>query len=425
MAKTVLVVGGGAAGLMAALSAAQAGAKVEILEQIDRPGARLSAAGGGRGNVTILLSPEEIAAAFGRHGRFTMPALAVMDPQKLCDFFHQIGLPTTSPDGLHVYPASNRAADVTSALIRHSQGLGVILHYGVKVDVLMIRDVKAESGIGKKVVGVSAGGKEFAADAVIIAAGGRSYSSLGGGESGYALASQVGHKVVEPVPALVPLITGEKWAGKLAGLSVADVRIRIDLPRWRGDFSQGDLLFTHRGISGPAVLNISGKIARLLAASKKEPIPILVEWTIAATAKMEAKKLERWRSGNGAAQVRDLLAKLLPRRLALELANLAGLPEDCICSRMPRAAQDELAALLAATPLSITATEGFEKAMVTSGGVALKEVDPKTLGSRLAEGLFFAGEVLDLDGPTGGFNLEWAFASGHLAGAAAADQGKD
>ena len=419
--RHILITGAGPAGLTAAIAAARAGAKVQVLEQLDRAGAKLSVCGGGRGNVTNRLPVEEIAAAFGRQGRFTMPALEAMDPAGLCGFLAELGVPTTSPDGLHVYPASQRAGDVTAALTRECRRLGVEIHCGVKVESLLLDAAHvAQPPSAVQVRGVTAGGREWPADRVILAAGGCSYAALGGTGGGFALARQAGHTVIEPVPALVPLVTAESWPGKLAGVSLADAAIRIDLPRERAAASEGDILFTHRGLSGPAVLNLSGRIARLL--TKVSPVPVLLHVPIVpggGPSKAPVALLERWRSTAGAKPLRALLSHHLPRRLVDVLCDQAGVSADCKAAQVPRPAQDALAARLAAIPLTITRTEGFDTAMVTAGGVSLKEVDPRTLASKLIRGLSFAGEVLDLDGPTGGFNLQWAFASGSLVGTSA------
>jgi hypothetical protein len=425
MPRRLIIVGAGPAGLTAAIVAARAGAKVLVLEQLDRPGAKLSVCGGGRGNVTIRLAAKEMAAAYGRQGRFALAALEAMDAQGLCDFLSGLGVPTVCPDGLHVYPASQRAGDVTAALVRECRRLGVEIRCGVAVDELVLDVAQSPSAVHESdrpaaVRGIRANGQDWPADGIILAAGGCSYAALGGTGAGLKLARKAGHTIVEPVPALVPLVTQETWPAKLAGVSVAEATLRIDLPHERQAASRGDILFTHRGLSGPAVLNLSGRISRLLI--KASPVPVLLSLPLAssgiAPGESAAAILERWRVSAGASQVRTLLARQLPRALVDALCEQAGVAADTPAARLPRPVQDDLAQRLAATRLTITRTEGFEHAMVTAGGVALKEVDPRTLASRLIGRLAFAGEILDLDGPTGGFNLHWAFASGALAGTA-------
>ena len=402
----LIIVGAGPAGLMAGIAAARAGAKVQVCEQLDRPGAKLSAAGGGRGNLTIRLSPAELAEAFGRQGRFILPAVEAMGPRELCEFLGELGIRTASPDGLHVYPASNHAAQVTAALVRQAGRLGVELHFRTAVQALAIE--------GGHLRGVRTTAGALEADGVILACGGRSYADLGGTGGGYALARQAGHTLIQPVPGLVPLVTAEKWPTTLAGVSVPDAAIRIDLSRQRVPISRGDLLFTHRGVSGPAVLNISGRVARLLEGGA--PVPIALDFAGGAGPRPWAARLDEWRISAGGVGLRGLLAHHLPRALVDALCERAGVPTGCRAAELSRPVRQALLAGLSAAPLSIPRTEGFERAMVTCGGVSLKEVDPRTLCSRLVWGLAFAGELLDLDGPTGGYNLQWAFASGHLAG---------
>ncbi|MDD4891159.1 MAG: aminoacetone oxidase family FAD-binding enzyme [Phycisphaerae bacterium] len=408
----IVIVGGGPAGLAAAIAAAQSGARVVVCEQLDRPGVKLLATGGGRCNITNTLGRDEFIAAFGRQGRFIDPALDAMDNAGLRAFLATLGVPTaTDPDGLHVYPASQQAVTVQSALWRRCRELGVETRTGVRVARLLMTD--------GKVAGVQTDGGEIAAGRVILASGGRGYPELGGCGVGYDLAGQAGHKIVTPTPALVPLTTAEHWTRPLAGLSLDCVRVRIDLPRQSAAGVVGEMIFTHHGISGPVVLDLSGDVAALLDRTK-EPVPLRMDLSGGVQAAEWHRRLDRWNRDDGAKMLRTMLSRDVPHRLAEALIPEAGLPLDVRCSQASRARRDALVGLLTDAPLTVTATEGFRRAMVTRGGVTLKQVDPHTLQSRLLPGLFFAGEVLDLDGPSGGFNLQWAFSSGHLAGASAA-----
>ena len=422
----MLVVGAGPAGMTAALAAAEAGAHVVLLEHLDRLGAKLLATGGGRCNLTTTLGAAEIMARFGRQGRFMGPALAALGPAALRALLASLGVPTHAPDGLHVYPASESARDVRKALQRRLRDLGVEVRTAVRAAGLWID--------GGRLAGlVTAGAGRVRAGRVILATGGRSYPDLGATGDGYDLARAAGHAIVEPVPALVPLLTREAWPRDLAGVAVPAARVWIDLPRAGRAGSRGDLLFTHRGLSGPAVLDLSGDVAALLARrpfddaqGRPEPVegrptvPICLDFAPGTSEGGWLARLDAWAAEGGAKTVAALLANWIPRRLAGALCGLAGAGPSVRPGQMPRAARRALAAALAAARLEVTGTEGFERAMVTRGGVALKDVDPATLQSRRLAGLFFAGELLDLDGPCGGFNLQWAFSSGHLAGRAAA-----
>ena len=413
-AADVLVVGAGPAGLLAAITAAESrracpvGAGVLVLEQLDHPGAKLLASGGGRCNLTNTLPPDAFAERFGRQGRFIQPALAAFGPDALRRFLDSLGVPTHAPDGLHVYPAGDSAAAVRKALLARARELGVALRLGVRAAALDIR--------GDALRGLATSDGPLAARTVVLATGGRGYPALGGSDSGYRLARQAGHTVVEPTPALVPLVTRESWPGALAGLSLEGVRVRIDLPgrpRRAGSVT-GDVLFTHRGLSGPAVLDLSGDVARALR--DRREVPLRLELKPEESAEDWLARFDAWAEREGRKAVRTLLTVHVPRALADCLCRLADVDAAVRAGQVSRPARRALAGLLTALPLTVVATEGWDRAMVTRGGVALKEVDPKRLASRRLAGLFFAGELLDLDGPSGGFNLQWAFSSGRLAG---------
>ena len=422
--KTVVVVGAGPAGLMAAIAAARQGARVQVVEQMARPGLKLRASGGGRCNLTNTLPAAEYPDRFGRQGRFLAPALAACGPDRLREFFVELGVRTHSPDGVHVFPVTDSAATVLAALLEEQKRCAVPVRLGVKVTGLV-----REAG---KLQGVRAAGDVFPADAVVLAAGGCSYPELGGTGGGYALAQAAGHEIVGPTPALVPLVTRENWPGELAGVSLNDVRVWIDLPGRRRQGVTGDLLFTHRGLSGPAILDLSGAVAAQLA--RRTEVPLRLDlWSgmpaYSGTGERRAsavhllEKMDRWRVAQGKKSIVRLLAdEGLPRALAILVVRLAGGASDRTAAQLTGTERQALVDCLMQCPLTVTATEGFSRAMVTRGGVALREVNPATLGSKKMEGLFFAGEVIDVDGPSGGYNLQWAFASGWLSGRQAASR---
>ena len=396
--------------MLAAIAAAQGGAHVLVCEKLDHPGVKLLATGGGRCNLTNTLPGETFMAAFGRHGRFIQPALAAFDAAALRAMLDALGVPTVCPDGRSVFPQSNKAVTVQAALWQRCRQLGVIFRFSAAADA-----VRLAAG---HITGLetSAGGLE--ADAVILAAGGCGYPALGGSAGSYALAAAAGHSVVEPTPALVPLVTRQRWPGQLAGLAVP-ARIRIDLPGQPRGGLAGDILFTHHGLSGPAVLDLSGDVAALLA--RQAPVPLRMDFTPHVPTAEWLARLDEWRAARGAKRVVNLLAELLPASLAEALCGEAAVPRGVTAAQLSAEQRRALSEMISAAPLEVVRTEGWDKAMVARGGVSLKEVDPRTLQSRLAAGLYFAGELLDLDGPSGGFNLQWAFSSGHLAGSAAAN----
>jgi predicted Rossmann fold flavoprotein len=423
----VVIVGAGPAGLMAAIAAAEGGARVAVCEHLDRPGVKLLATGGGRCNLANTSDSDTLMARFGRHGRFMAPALARMDGSKLRAFFAALGVPTAAPDGFHVFPESNSARSVLDALLGRMDALGVTRVTGAEVTGLSL-----DHG---RLAGVETSQGLFRSSRVVVATGGKGYPQLGATGTGYRLAEQAGHRIVPPVPGLVPLVTAERWVEGVAGVTIPEAEVWIDLPRRRGAKSAGPLLFTHRGLSGPAVLDLSADVASLLAfplsrshastlprshASEAPTVPIRVNLTPATPADAWAARFDAWQHAHGKRLLRTLLAEHLPASLAAELCRLAGASAEARAAEVTSAQRRTLAAAITGLPFTVAATEGFQNAVVTRGGVSLQEVDPRTLQSKRLGGLFFAGEVLDLDGPCGGYNLQWAFASGHLAGRSAA-----
>ena len=266
--KKIIIVGAGPAGLMAAVTAARAGNKVTVYEQLPRPGAKLLASGGGKCNITNTLPVQDYPAKFGRQGRFMLPALEKLSPSGLCEYFESCGVETGCDDGFHIFPASKRATDVLEVFLRECERLKVRIINSTSVRQLAIDNVE------KKIIGILVGNELFEADKVIIATGGMGYPALGGRGIGYALAEQAGHSIVEPVPAMTGLKTVENWPGQCAGISFDNASACIDLPKLRKQVSRGELLFTHNGVSGPAVIDFAGDISRLKV--KHDSIPMLI-----------------------------------------------------------------------------------------------------------------------------------------------------
>ena len=402
----VVVVGAGPAGLMAAIAASRGGERVTVCEQLDHAGAKLLASSGGRCNFANALPRAEFLKSFGSDGRFMSPAIQAFDPYALRRYFEKRGMATASPDGLHVFPASNRARDVLAVLESECERQGVQFALGSRV-------TKLEIAAGA-VCGVKLGRRRLAAPRVIVAAGGQSYPELGGRGGGYALAQQAGHTMVEPVPALVELEAGEPWPGECAGLAQPAVRLWVDLADAPRAAAEGDLLFTHKGIAGPAALNLSGAVSRLLLTH--DTVPLRLNLLPEVSRPAWETHSDHWVAREGRKHVRTLLSRHLPPALADVACAQAGGIAKIRAADLSAETRDALASWLTAAPLTVTGTAGFGHAMVTRGGVALDQVDPRTLGSKLVKGLHFAGEVLDVDGPCGGYNLQWAFSSGNLAG---------
>ena len=406
----VIVIGAGPAGMLSAISATIAGARVTIVEHLDRPGVKLLATGGGRCNLTNTLDTETFMHSFGKNGRFMQPALEEMSASRLRSFFADHNVPTVSPDGFHVYPLSNSAVSIQQALKQCCASLGVNFLLGTEAASLVIRE--------SSLAGVTTSAGELPAASVILATGGRSYPDLGATGSGYALAVQAGHTIVEPLPVLVPLFTRETWPRELSGVSLQGVHAQIDLPRLRTDGCTGDLLFTRTGVSGPVILDLSREAVPLLREHGEVPLRINLE--PATSPAVWNSRFENWSSAHGRKSVFRLLDQHLPSSLARIILRIADVSEETTAAGFRRSQRDAVLERLTKLPLAVTGAGGFDNAMVTRGGIRLREVDPKTLQSRITRGLFFAGEILDLDGPCGGYNLQWAFSSGWLAGRSAA-----
>lgn len=403
MPPRVIVVGAGAAGLMAAIAARDAGAEVTLVERTADGGRKILISGGGRCNVL----PAEAAPA--RFVSTSRPALvrALLGGWPLREqrrFFESaLGVPLAlERESGKYFPVSNRARDVRDALVTHARRSGVTLRFGVPVS-----DVSHGGGGWR----VSLEREVLGADRVVVATGGLSVPSTGSTGFGFELARRLGHTVHEPYPALTPLTASPAVHADLAGLSL-DVAIEARAGRDRAASSSGGFVFTHRGYSGPAVLDVS-HVAVRSQGEDRPPAIVTVRWSHDA---------ETWQAllteGRGA--VRSVLARHLPRRLAERLAAECAIPADRTCAQLRRTERAALVSALTAYPLPWTGHEGYRPAEVTGGGVALEEVDRRTLESVRAPGLHFCGEVLDAFGPIGGHNFQWAWATGRAAGLGAA-----
>jgi len=392
--------------MMAAISAARLGSSVLLLEKQSRAGAKLRASGGGRCNLTNTLKQKEFIVRFGREGKFMIPALKAMDQHALVEFFAEIGVECHAPDGFRIFPVTHQADTVAAALEAEIAKLKIKLLYGQKVERI--------DHDNSRVTGVTTSDQTYKATNLIIACGGPGYPALGADASGYDLAAALGHKVNELFPAMLPLRTRETWVKKCRADTVGKVEMRINLPEARKLRANGDLIFTENGIRGPVVLDFAREITPLL--KRHGEVPLLVNLTQGKNEEQIRESLKKAYGSNKTSTVVDLLATFIKKPLARELCQLADIDPDSGYSMLQGQKRDELIKLLTWTPLTIVGHDGFATAMVTRGGISLKQICPETMQSKLMQGLYFCGEILDLDGPCGGFNLHWAFASGYLAG---------
>jgi predicted Rossmann fold flavoprotein len=402
----LIVVGAGAAGMMAAITAARNGKQVILLEKLSKIGAKLKATGGGRCNLTNTLDNETFMSRFGRDGKFMMPALDLFDHRALRTFFKTLGVESHAPDGFRVFPLTHSSSTIIDAMQKELSRLGV--------EVRCLQRVVSLTHTDSRITGVKTLTDRFTAHSVIIATGGKGYPVLGAEGDGYTLASSVGHTVTPLHPAMMPLKTKEKWVANCRADTIAKVELRVNMKKYKKLYALGDLIFTKEGIRGPVVLDFSREITPLLA--KYDEVPLLANFTKGMHEEQIRTHFKNLLEKRPDSTTLTLLKSLLPQSLSLELCKLADINPSLTLSKQRGEARDRLFKLLVWTPLTVTGHDGFKMAMITRGGISLKEIDPYTMESKKLKGLYFCGEVMNLDGPCGGYNLQWSFASGYVAG---------
>lgn len=402
--------------MMAAGQAAAMGARTLLLEKMPRPGRKLAITGKGRCNLTNVASTVEFVSHFGPTGPFLRQAFHRFSNNDLVAFFEGLGVPTVVERGGRVFPASGRAYDVVDALTQWMRAQGVTVRNGVVVESLLTD--------GRQVRGIrDAGGKEYPADAVIIATGGMSYPATGSTGDGYRLAVSVGHAVASPRPALVPLETKGDVAPRLQGLSLRNVNVTMLVEGKKRAEAFGEMLFTHFGLSGPVILTLSGEIADVLDEGKKVAVSIDLKPALDERA-MDGRLLRDF-DLHGKRKFETLLKGLLPAKLIPLCAEQVHIPPDRRGHQITAEERGRLRGWLKGVCLEVTGVRPIAEAIVTAGGIDTNEIDPRTMASRRMEGLFFAGEVMDVDADTGGYNLQAAFSTGWLAGRSAAEGGEE
>ena len=402
----LIVIGSGAAGMMAAIIAARDGKKVLLLEKLPKIGTKLKATGGGRCNLTNTLNNEEFMQHFGRDGRFMSPALETFDHKALIAFLEEIGVQSHAPDGFRVFPVTHSSSTIINAMAQEMQNLGVTVLCSQKVERL--------EHDGFKVTGVVTQSDSFYGDAVVVATGGMGYPALGAQGDGYPMAEAVGHKVTDLYPAMMPLKVKETWVENCRADTLAKVAMHVDMKKYKKLSAKGDLIFTKGGIRGPVVLDFSREITPLL--SKFDEVPVLANFTKGMNEEQIRQHFKKILEKTPHQTTLELLLSLLPESVSLELCKLAEIDPTLSLSKQKGANRDALIRLLVWTPLTINGHDGFKMAMITRGGIHLKEIDPYTMQSKKLQGLYFCGEVMNIDGPCGGYNLQWSFSSGYLAG---------
>ena len=421
--STVLVIGGGAAGCMAAITAARAGASVTLWEKNDLLGRKLAITGKGRCNVTNAAPVDELIANIPGNGRFMHSAFAAFDNQAVMQFFEELGVPLKVERGQRVFPQSDKSANVIAALEGELKRLRVDICLKTTVKKLLL--AKENDGTQRVVGAVSANGLKKQVDAVILATGGATYRATGSSGDGYALAAMVGHTIIEPLPALVPLVAAESWVGELAGLSLRNVEFslyRNGQPSKKNLLVKlfGELLFTHFGLSGPVVLTASRPAALFWRDNPGQPLLAQINLKPALNLEQLQARWDREMQSGSKRHLHNVLTEWLPKSLIMPFIQLTGLTPDKPLNTLQHRERQALLATMQAFPLMLVGTRPLNEGIVTCGGVAVKEINPKTFASKLAVGLFIVGELLDVDAFTGGYNLQVAFSTGHAAGMAAA-----
>lgn len=395
--------------MMAAISAAENGAETAVIEKNAALGRKLAITGKGRCNVTNNCDINTALENIPNNARFLYGALSRFSPQDVMAFFEELGVPLKTERGKRVFPVSDKAADIVNALTRRMNALGV------KVIKDNARSLIIEDG---RCLGVNAPNGQYRANSVIIATGGASYPRTGSDGFGYRLAEQAGHTIIPPRPSLCPMTVKEKWVSRAAGLTLRNTAIKLlkDGKTIYEDF--GEIAFTRDGIGGAAALSASAHI-KSPADPGNETVSLVIDLKPALSEKqLDARLLHDYSELHGRS-FEDSLRKLLPSELCASFAELSGIPADKKVDEITKTERKRLTALLKNLTLTITGFRPIDEAIVTRGGVKISEISPKTMESKLCKGLFFAGEIIDVDGYTGGFNLQIAFSTGRLAGQSA------
>lgn len=410
----VLIIGGGAAGMMAAISAAESGKSVELFEKNEKLGKKLFITGKGRCNITNAADLEDFFPAVTSNPKFLYSAFYSFTNEQVIALFERLGVRTKVERGGRVFPVSDHSSDVIQALREEMDRLGVNVHLRAEVKNLII-DERAAKGItlsdGRKVYG----------DAVIIATGGISYPSTGSTGDGYRFAGKCGHKVTELSPSLVPMEVKEWYAGELMGLSLRNIEIRITDGKKKMYQEFGEMLFTHYGVTGPVILSASSIVGNRL---KDKELTLHIDLKPALTEEQLDKRVLREFEANHNRQFKNAVDSLFPAKLRPVMVELSGIPEEKKVHEITKEERLRFVRLIKDFTITLTGLRGYNEAIITKGGVSVKEIDPGTMESKLVKGLYFAGEVLDLDAVTGGYNLQIAWSTGYLAGMNAGVEGQ-
>jgi len=406
----VIVIGGGPAGIFAAGFAARQGASVLLLEKNRRCGAKLLITGKGRCNITNAEEdPRRFSEAFGHSGKTLLTALYAFGVSDTINFFEERGLQLNVERGGRVFPAKGKASDVQKVLNRFINESGVELKTSCRVKNIELK--------GEIIVAVETTSGRFCADRFVVATGGLSYSETGCDGDGYRWAKQTHHSLITPEPALIPIQLAESWTAELSTFNLKNIHISVWLDNKIVTERFGEAFFTADGIGGPIILDMSSQIRTAL---KRGTVELRLDLKPAVTADLFDKRLQRELAAYGNKDFRNSLGNLLPKDMIPLFLRLSGIAPDKKCHSITRGERGKLLSLFKELPLKVTAVSGFKKAIITAGGVSLKDINMRTMCSKKVLNLYFSGEMIDLDGPTGGYNLQVCWSTGYLAGMNAA-----
>lgn len=405
--KRVVVIGGGAAGLMAAVIAGREGAKVTLLEKMNYVGKKMGITGKGRCNITNACDMSDFIKNTPGNGKFLYGAYERFTNEDLLQLLHDAGLETKVERGGRVFPASDSALDVRNTFMKLMKHYGVDVHLEEPVKKLLVDD-----GV---VTGVVTDKETYHADAVVIATGGKSYPATGSTGDGYILAAQVGHTITDIRPSLVPIVTEESWVKDLMGLSLRNVELSVVAKNKVQAKMFGEMMFTHFGITGPIVLSLSHTVGKLMRKKNIGTIGLDINLKPALSPETLDKRLQKDFELYSKKQLINGMKDLLPSRLIPLIIELAGIDPQKPINQISKEERQQIGYMLQHMPLTVKGLRPVEEAIVTAGGISLKEFNPKTMESKLVKGLYGAGEVLDIDAFTGGYNLQAAFSTGYVA----------
>lgn len=405
--KRVVVIGGGAAGLMAAVIAGREGEKVTLLEKMNFVGKKMGITGKGRCNITNASDMSEFIKNTPGNGKFLYGAYERFTNEDLLQLLHDAGLETKVERGGRVFPASDSALDVRNTFMKLMKHYGVDVHLEEPVKKILVTD-----GV---VNGVVTDKETYFADAVVIATGGKSYPATGSTGDGYILAAEVGHKITDIRPSLVPIVTEESWVKDLMGLSLRNVELSVIAKNKVQAKMFGEMMFTHFGITGPIVLSLSHTVGKLMRKKNIGVIGLDINLKPALSPETLDKRLQKDFDLYSKKQLINGMKDLLPSRLIPLIIELSGIDPEKPINQISKEERQQLGYMLQHMPLTVKGLRPVEEAIVTAGGISLKEFNPKTMESKLVKGLYGAGEVLDIDAFTGGYNLQAAFSTGYVA----------